>query len=176
METQKWFVLRDLKRPNAKNPAWKMLPELSFEVFTPMRERLREVGGRKIRETVPVLADLLFVKSTAPDLDEVMLGNPTLQYRFMRGFAYRTPMTVPDAEMETFIKAVKEASRITYYLPDELTPDMCGREIRVVDGPMQGHVGKILKLRGRTKPRLLVQLNDILIAAVEIDRNYIEFV
>lgn len=176
MEAQKWFVLRDLKRPNAKLPAWKMLAEGGFEVFTPMRERLRECGGRKIRETVPVLADLLFVKSTASALDEVMACTPTLQYRFMRGYAARTPMTVPEAEMDNFIKAVKESSHITYYLPDELTADMCGREIRVVDGPLQGYTGRILKLRGRSKPRLLVQLHELLTAAVEIERNFIEFV
>lgn len=176
MESKKWYVLRDLKRPNAKNPAWKMLPELGFEAFTPMRERLRESAGRKIRETVPVLTDLIFVKSTKYDLDEVMIGTPTLQYRFMRGAVYRTPMTISDKEMETFIRAVSESKHTTYYLPGELTSDMCGREIRVVDGPLQGYTGKLLKIRGRSNPRILVSLDDYIIAAVEIERNFIEFV
>lgn len=30
----KWYVLRDLKRPNAKLPAYKLLEEMGKDVFT----------------------------------------------------------------------------------------------------------------------------------------------
>lgn len=49
--TPTWFVMRDLKRPNALSPAWKTLPGMGFEVFTPLREAL------------PVVNDLLFVSA-----------------------------------------------------------------------------------------------------------------
>lgn len=39
-EPMHWFVMRDLKRPNAKEPAYKQLGELSIEVFTPLRWHL----------------------------------------------------------------------------------------------------------------------------------------
>ena len=32
-----WYVMRDLKRRNAKNPAYSMLEDAGFEVFTPMK-------------------------------------------------------------------------------------------------------------------------------------------
>ena len=35
-----WFVMRDLKRPNAKQPAYRFLAEQGLEVFTPMTWRL----------------------------------------------------------------------------------------------------------------------------------------
>lgn len=38
--TPTWFVMRDLKRPNALSPAWKTLPGMGFEVFTPLRTRI----------------------------------------------------------------------------------------------------------------------------------------
>ena len=31
-----WYVMRDLKRPNAKLPAYKQLSDEHIEVFTPM--------------------------------------------------------------------------------------------------------------------------------------------
>ena len=31
-----WYVMRDLKRPNAKLPAYKQLSDEHLEVFTPM--------------------------------------------------------------------------------------------------------------------------------------------
>ena len=35
-----WYVMRDLKRPNAKLPAYKQLSDEHLEVFTPMQLRI----------------------------------------------------------------------------------------------------------------------------------------
>lgn len=32
----KWYVMRDLKRANAKHPAYKILGEMNMKIFTPM--------------------------------------------------------------------------------------------------------------------------------------------
>ena len=42
-----WFVMRDLKRPNAKLPAYKFLAEQGLEVFTPMTWRLSVRHGKR---------------------------------------------------------------------------------------------------------------------------------
>lgn len=67
-----WFVMRDLKRPNAKMPAYKMLANKDFEVFTPMKWKLSIQGGKRIKETTPIIPDLLFVRSTRERLDPVV--------------------------------------------------------------------------------------------------------
>lgn len=48
-EPKSWFVMRDLKRVNAKLPAYKLLRNSEFEVFTPMKWRL--VKKNKGRDT-----------------------------------------------------------------------------------------------------------------------------
>ena len=45
-----WYVMRDLKRANAKLPAYKQLLNEHFEVFTPMKEQLSVHGGKRTRE------------------------------------------------------------------------------------------------------------------------------
>lgn len=45
-----WYVMRDLKRPNAKHPAYKQLEELGFEVFVPMKWFLSVKQGKRVRE------------------------------------------------------------------------------------------------------------------------------
>lgn len=62
--TDNWFILRDLTRPNAKRPAYRLLEEKGIEIFTPMRWRLVERKGKRIREEVPLLHDLLFAHTT----------------------------------------------------------------------------------------------------------------
>lgn len=54
-----WYVMRDLKRSNAKLPAYKQLSDEHIEVFTPMQWRLSLKNGKRIREEVPFMQDLL---------------------------------------------------------------------------------------------------------------------
>ena len=130
MPSFSWFVLRDLKRPNAKLPAYRFLSAEGLEVFTPMTWRLSVRGGKRVREERPFLPDLLFVHSTREALDPYVEELSTLQYRYVRG-GYCRPMVVGDAEMERFIRAVRSTDSPRYYLPGELTPAMCGRTVRL---------------------------------------------
>ena len=127
-DTFQWFVLRDLKRSNAKMPAYKLLRELNFEVFTPMTWKLVNLRGKKTPQEVPVIPSLLFVNTSKKLLDEVVDKTSTLQYYFLRG-TRRAPMVVPDDDMNRFIHAVKTSnSPPHFYLPDELTLSMIGKK------------------------------------------------
>lgn len=168
-----WFVMRDLKRANAKLPAYKLLADNHFEVFTPMKELLRVRGGKRVRERVPFMQDLLFVHDTREAIDPILKKVPTIQYRFQKGGGYRNPMTVADADMERFIRAVTASENPKYYLPGELTSAMYGRKIRIVDGPLAGYEGKLLTVRGSKTKRLLVELPDFFSVGVEVNPEYI---
>lgn len=172
-----WFVLRDLKRFNAKAPAYKALPELGFQTFTPMHWVLTDSSTRgRQRLYVPFIPNLLFVKSLRADLDPVIAKTETLQYRYIRG-AQATPMTVPTDEMERFIAAVTSApDTCHYYTPDEITDQMLGKKVRIIGGALDGTVGHLLTRRGAKTKRLILQLQDMLIASVTIDSGYIQFI
>lgn len=168
-----WYVMRDLKRPNAKLPAYKLLEGEHIEAFTPMKKAPTAKEGGKCRE-VPFIQDLLFVHSTAEELDPILKKNPTLQYRYVHGGKYREPMTVPDTEMERFIRVVRTSDFLRYYHPEELTAPMYGRKIRIVGGTLDGYEGHLLK-RCRRKV-LLVELPGFLSVGVKISPEYIRFV
>lgn len=172
-----WFVLRDLKRPNAKSPAYKALPELGFETFTPMHWVLKDNhAGDKSRVYEPFIHGLLFAKSLKPELDEVIDRTETLQYRFVKG-RQRTPMVVPMNEMERFIQAVTaEKSSCIYYSPEEISPEMFGKKVRIVGGALDGAVGDLITKRGSKKKRLMLQLDGLLVASVEINDGLIKFI
>lgn len=172
-EEEKWFVMRDLSRANTHTPAWRRLSENGFEVYTPTVTRITLRQDRRIRETLPVIHDLLFVRSTRSRLDPAVAQIPTLQYRYGRGLGYCVPMTVRDTEMERFIRAVNLCENPVYYLPSELTSDMIGRRVRIIGGPMDGYEGSLLKMRGSRKRRLLVTLDSLLTLAVEISPDFI---
>ena len=147
INAKQWFVMRDLKRPNAKLPAYRQLAEIGMEVFTPMQTRKVVRRGKS--------------------LDEVVEQTTTLQYRYLHG-AYCKPMTVAEAEMTRFIHAVTSTESPRYYLPGELTPQQCGRQVRIIGGPLCGYEGQLLSIRGSKVKRLIVRLSDVVAAAVEV--------
>lgn len=169
-----WFVMRDLKRANAKMPAYKLFMEKKIEVFTPMHTVLKVVKGRQQKVQEPFVRDLLFVHDTRATIDPIVDVTPTLQYRYERGKGYKVPMVVRDAEMNRFILAVTASKSTKYYTPGELSPKMIGRNVRITGGPLEGYAGKLLKISGSRTKRLLVQLEGILSAGVEVDAQYIE--
>ncbi len=169
-----WFVMRDLKRPNAKLPAYKMLDKEQIELFTPTEQRLTTRKGKKTCEEVPFIRDLLFVHSTHERLDPIVEKTPTLQYRYVRGGKYREAMTVADADMERFIYAVRHSDSLRYYRPDELSPAMFGRKIRIIGGLLDHYEGRLLK--GSRRKVLLVELPGLLSVGVEVSPEFIQFV
>jgi hypothetical protein len=174
-ETPRWYVMRDLKRANARQHAYQLFQEQQMEVFTPMKWQLSTVKGKHVRREVPYMADLLFVHDTRQHIDPLVESHPTIQYRWLRN-KFREPMTVSDAEMTRFIQAVRSTESPRYYLPEEITPSMLGRAIRMVGGTLDGYEGTLLTTRGSRVKRLLVELPGLLTVGVEVNPDYIQFV
>lgn len=168
-----WFAMRDLTRSNAKMPAYQMLKEKDIRFFTPMVWKLCLVNGRRVRREVPYLHDLIFVYDTRETLDEIVAQVRTFQYRFLR-HTYREPMTVRGQEMERFIRAVESVESPRYYLPEEITPDMRSRRVRIFGGSLDGCEGSLVTTRGSKVKRLLVEIPSLLAASVEVQPEYIQ--
>lgn len=172
-----WYAMRDLKRPNALEPAYKMLQEKGFKVFTPMRKKV--VVRRNVRVTaeVPVIQDLLFVRTSRKDLDPVEAATPTLRYRFVKGGRYREATIVRDEDMDKFITAVESTPSLKYYALEDITPDMIGRRVRVHGGSLDGFEVPLRKMRGARKKRIFVEIPSFIAAEVVLeDFDYLQFV
>lgn len=167
-ESPQWFVMRDLKRGNAKQPAYKLLDELKIRFFTPMVWKLRIRQGKRIRQQVPFIPDLLFVYDSRKVLDPIVERIATLQYRFDQ------PMTVRNADMERFIRAVDAMNNPCFYTPEEIKPDMLGKNVRIVGGLLDGYEGHLQKMQGSRIKRLFVELPNLLTAAVEVQPEFIQ--
>lgn len=175
MTLPQWFVMRDLKRSNAKQPAYKLLNELKIKCFTPMVWKMAIRKGKRILQEVPFMQDLLFVYDSRKVLDPIVERIATLQYRFVKG-GRRMPMTVRTEDMNRFIKAVSTMESPKYYTPEEIKPSMVGKKVRIVGGPLDGYEGYLQKIQGSKVKHLFVELPNVLTAAVEVDPEYIQVV
>ena len=166
--------MRDLKRRICNSLAVHDLTKAGLEVFTPMTQMVMTIGGRRQRRDVPVIQDLLFVHESKQTLDPFVELYSTLQYRFQRGKSVNEPMTVRDAEMERFIRAVSTDDTPIYYKPGEINESMYGRTVRIIGGPLNGYEGSLLATRGSKIKRLLIGLQQMLFVSIEINPEYIE--
>ena len=171
-EGNRWFVMRDLSRSNAKLPAWEMLQAKHIRHFTPLVWQMVTLGGRKQPRQVPFIQDLLFAYATREVLDPLVERIRTFQYRYLR-HTWREPMTIPDRDMERFILAVESTHSPRYYTPQEITPDMRQRQVAIIGGPLDGYTGTLVTVRGSRRKRLLVEIPMLLAAAVEVEPEYI---
>lgn len=174
-DNKQWFVMRDLTRSNAKLPAYRMLEEEKIRCFTPMTWKLFTRNGRRQREKMPCMHDLIFVYATRRNIDPLVEKFSTFQYRYLRK-TNRLPMTVRKEEMERFIKAVESVELPFYYRPEEITSDMYNRKIRIIGGQLDGYEGYLLSKRGSKVKRLLVELPTWLAASVEVEPEYIQLI
>ena len=163
-----WFVLRDLKRANAKEPAYVVLRQIPSvdKVFTPMVDN------------VPYIRDLLFAYASYNALEPIVSRIPTLQFRFARGCVQNEPMTVGTAEMDRFVKAVAAAfsvgKTVEYFTPETLPATALGKRIRIVGGEFDGYEGRLLSRRGSRKRKLVLDLGTLLSAAFEVEPERIQ--
>lgn len=166
--------MRDLKRRNSNTLAIHDLKNAGLEVFTPMTQMIMNIGGRQKRMEVPVIQDLLFVHETKESLDPYVLKYPTLQYRYCIGKTKDEPMTVRQEDMNRFIFAVSNAETPLYYKPGELTDAMYGKKVRIVGGIFDEYEGRLLSIKGMRKRRLIIELHGLIMAAVEVEPEYIQ--
>ncbi len=172
-----WFVLRDLSRPNANIPGYKLLEKEEIKFFTPMHFVIKKKNGKNTRIKEPVLRSLVFAYSRKELLDTLTRKYQTLQFRYMYGHSINDPMIVPKDEMDRFIHAIESSySEPIYYSMEDITADKYGKEVRIIGGNLDGYTGRLLRMRGSKVKRLLVELKGLFVAGVEVDAEYIQFV
>ena len=165
--------MRDLKRHNARFPAYRLLGDMNIEIFTPMVHKLVVRQGKRVCREVPFMQDLLFVHDSRRVLDPIVERIGTLQYRFLRD-GYRTPMTVEESDMERFIHAVRASLSPRFFRPQEITSEMVGKRVRIIGGPFDGYEGRLQKLQGSRVKRLFVELSNLLVVSVEVQTEFIQ--
>ncbi|WP_353656149.1 UpxY family transcription antiterminator [Bacteroides acidifaciens] len=173
---KQWFAMRDLSRRNSNRMAHHELRDAGLEVFTPMMEMLLTIRGKKQRRNVPVIQDLLFVYETKENLDPYVAKYPLLQYRYVLGRRANEPTVIRENEMRQFIMAVSNTENPKYFMPGELTQTMYGKKVRIIGGVLDSYEGKLLSIKGMRTKRLIVEVSNLISAAVEVAPQYIQFV
>ena len=167
----RWYVMRAYKCEAKAESVLSNAPELQF--FMPKREVVRTFHGKKQVMMVPVIASLFFVRGRRLDIQPVKDNYPFIQYAMIGREGERKFMTVPDSQMDDFIRMAESDSKKRYLLPEDVDLTK-GSRVRIASGAFTGLTGTFVKVKGTRKRSIVVMLDNLLGISVEISSDVIE--
>ena len=84
-----------------------------------------------------------------------------------------TPITVPQKQMDDFIRANKESKETKFLTVNEIPLSARNSTVRIVSGPLQGVEGMLLGIRGTSRKRLIIELPHFLAISVYLEDEYV---
>lgn len=158
-----WYVLRVSYNREQKAQEW--LRGKGFEVFLPMHNEVRLVDGKRKNVSRPLIPNILFVRSTFAALDPLLHdpANTCLSYYYnhftARPDGKNPPLTVPDRQMDSFIRLSKvDDPNILFVSPEECR-FKSGDQVIVTSGPFKGIVGRIV--RAKRQQRVAIEITGL---------------
>jgi len=134
------------------------LKDKGIEAFVPTRKEKHRWSDRiKVVEQV-LTPSLIFVRNSMVNKNDVFVSH-------VRSYVYapggNQPAPIPDAAMEDFMRVVGANYEFKMTLP------LVGEDVMVLEGPLKGLVGKLVKIDGNHQ--LIIRLNDAFGASITID-------
>lgn len=161
-----WYALY-VRMHHEKKTAEK-LKGMGITHYLPVQEVVRQWSDRKKRLTVVVIPMMIFIQTDEYGRLEVIRNIPAVTgCLFDR--CTKQPATIPDYEMDRF-RFMLDFSDETVQFTDK--PLATGDKVHVIKGPLTGLEGELAYVDG--KSRIIVRIQQLGSASVEIPANYVE--
>ena len=134
-----WFAMRATYRRGMQIK--ELLDRKGINNFIPMRYEIHLKNGRRRRELVPVIRDIVFVHTTQSELQRIKYGIPYFQY----------------------MMDIRNGEKII--VPDEVNLRK-GTKVRITGGQFEGYEGVFVKVKGSRDRRVVISLQGILALAM----------
>lgn len=153
----------------------RLLEDNGIECYLPTTQKLKVVGNRKMRVTVPLVSSLIFVRCDKERLQHFKARVPYLQYMTRALDGKNVPIVVPQRQMDDFVAVTSHThDRLLFYRPDELNLGR-GDMVRIHGGAFDGVTGSFVKVTGKRNKRVVVELKGVVAVALECsDANFVE--
>ena len=162
-----WFPMRVTYSRELKVKA--ELDRLAIENFLPMTYKLLDADTENPhRDLVPAINNLIFIHSSKDRISSLKSTNAVLQpLRYMMDQTAQQPhtiMTVPDAQMQNFMRVASKTDDSVMFLNDETVVGKVGKHVLITGGIFDGVTGVIRRVK-RCK-RVVVELEGIATVAI----------
>lgn len=126
-----------------------LLDKKNVESFLPLHYEYVVKNERRIRKLVPAVHNLIFVRSTRRQIDEIKEENAaSLPIRYIMNRETNSPIVVPDCQMKDFIAVAGTDDQQVVYLPPVDLSMTKGERVHITGGVFEGVEGYFIRVRG----------------------------
>jgi transcription antitermination factor NusG len=153
-EKKLWYAIRVTYNRELKVKA--DLDARGITNFVPMQYRREERKGVMVKRLVPSVHNLIFINLTPSEMTDYKRSTD-LPIRYIMNRETRKPITVPDREMESFIKVAGTYEEKLIYLNPEPGDFSKGERVRIIGGDFEGAEGIFVRVKGDRRVLINVQ-------------------
>lgn len=174
-----WYVLRATYGQEKK--AYDYLVSRKVKAFYPTMKVMKEVKGKRIYVVESRIPNLLFVFGTEEEIKTYVYDNVNLpflrfyyRYFFVNHKTEKTPMIVPDRQMENLMIICASESDNIVFSSESIKKFEEGRLVRVIEGPFKGVIGRVAKYK--KQQRVGITIDSIgTMATAYVPSDFLEF-
>ena len=144
-ENKKWYALRGTYNREMKVKQW--FDERRIETFIPMCYREVVVKEKRMRQLMPSIHNLIFVK-VEPSAMKDIKQTTDLPIRYIMDRESKSPIVIPNYQMENFISISSTNDEDLIYLPIEEVNLKKGDKVRIMGGIFAGCEGVLMRIHG----------------------------
>lgn len=158
-----WYVVYTRSRAEKKVEA--ELKAMEIECFLPLQKQLRQWKDRKKWVEIPLITGYCFVHISRKDYDRVLqIPNVVCYVTFERKAAI-----IPDKQIEYLHQILKQFDFEVGVSHENFKP---GKFVEIIEGPLVGLRGELIKTRGKRKFILRITQMDTTLT-IEVPANYL---
>ena len=170
-EDEQWFAMRATYRRGMQIKA--LLDKEGINNYIPRRGRSR----RTAPQLVPVIRDLLFVRTTKDRITTLKKNLPYLHFIIRDSGLRREPIVVPERQMQQFIAVSSTDEEQLEWLSPEAVNLSCGDAVRVVGGPFAGQEGVLVRVPGKRSKCVVVAIQGVIaVAMTKVHPSLVEMI
>lgn len=168
-----WFAMH-VYASGMKKAEKLLKSEKTLHYFIAKKYVVRKSGSKTKRELVPLISNLLFIRATYKQVHDFQKLYSVIGFVITSIEGRRTPLVVPDSQMENFIKVASHyEADLVYYRPEELNLSK-GDYVRIIGGAFNGAKGQLIKIDGKRNKRFVVTIPNILSATVYLEPEFMQ--
>jgi transcription antitermination factor NusG len=174
-QSVQWYVLIAFKKEVQAALDLEAAHHPSLEHFIPMYYRVTGTDARRVRKKCPLMPNYVFLRGTLADVYHYKQSHPYLHFKMDDAADAQRYLTVPDAQMHTFMRVARMFEEdIRYYRPEEVQLEK-GDRVRIIGGPLDGVEGILLCSQGKMGGRVVVELDGLMsVSTWEIAPEYLQ--
>lgn len=165
---ESWFAART--RANQEFGLRDALKKVNVTHFLPTHIVTRRISDRVKRIEVPVINNLIFIRSTKQQAF-ALLKDYALKLYYIRDSLTGSLLVVPDKQMEDFMFVMDLSPNSIYQCNEMYAP---GDKVRIIKGELSGIEGEMIRIEGKT--HVLLRIPQVLAVSVKVPKAYLELI